>query len=367
MAAAGRVRCARVSIGEVVERLCASPSVTARRAAGVGFEPPSRPVLIDVLEGLRSALFPGYFGLVQMTEGLSFHVGSILEEKLRHLQEQILRGLVFARWQDRDGAGTPDQLRHRNEAHAAAAVSHLLARLPELQRLVLLDILRGLVFARWQDRDGAGTPDQLRHRNEAHAAAAVSHLLARLPELQRLVLLDVEAAYTGDPAAISRDEVIFSYPGVQTIIQHRIAHELYLLDIPLIPRIVSEHAHSTTGIDIHPGAAIGESFFIDHGTGVVIGETCEIGRNVRIYQGATLGAKSFPLDVHGQPIKGVLRHPIVEDEVIIYSGATILGRTRLGRGSIIGANAWVTRDVEPGAIVTRYHGEKDDLRVEPPT
>ena len=316
MAAAGRVRCARVSIGEVVERLCASPAVTARRAAGVGFEPPSRPVLIDVLEGLRSALFPGYFGLVQMTEGLSFHVGSILEEKLRHLQEQILRGLVFARW---------------------------------------------------QDRDGAGTPDQLRHRNEAHAAAAVSHLLARLPELQRLVLLDVEAAYTGDPAAISRDEVIFSYPGVQTIIQHRIAHELYLLDIPLIPRIVSEHAHSTTGIDIHPGAAIGESFFIDHGTGVVIGETCEIGRNVRIYQGATLGAKSFPLDVHGQPIKGVLRHPIVEDEVIIYSGATILGRTRLGRGSIIGANAWVTRDVEPGAIVTRYHGEKDDLRVEPPT
>ena len=316
MAAAGRVRCARVSIGEVVERLCASPAVTARRAAGVGFEPPSRPVLIDVLEGLRSALFPGYFGLVQMTEGLSFHVGAILEEKLRHLQEQILRGLVFARW---------------------------------------------------QDRDGAGTPDQLRHRNEAHAAAAVSHLLARLPELQRLVLLDVEAAYTGDPAAISRDEVIFSYPGVQTIIQHRIAHELYLLDIPLIPRIVSEHAHSTTGIDIHPGAAIGESFFIDHGTGVVIGETCEIGRNVRIYQGATLGAKSFPLDVHGQPIKGVLRHPIVEDEVIIYSGATILGRTRLGRGSIIGANAWVTRDVEPGAIVTRYHGEKDDLRVEPPT
>jgi serine O-acetyltransferase len=316
MAAAGRVRCARVSIGEVVERLCASPAVTARRAAGVGFEPPSRPVLIDVLEGLRSALFPGYFGLVQMTEGLSFHVGAILEEKLRHLQEQILRGLVFARW---------------------------------------------------QDRDGAGTPDQLRHRNEAHAAAAVSHLLARLPELQRLVLLDVEAAYTGDPAAISRDEVIFSYPGVQTIIQHRIAHELYLLDIPLIPRIMSEHAHSTTGIDIHPGAAIGESFFIDHGTGVVIGETCEIGRNVRIYQGATLGAKSFPLDVHGQPIKGVLRHPIVEDEVIIYSGATILGRTRLGRGSIIGANAWVTRDVEPGAIVTRYHGEKDDLRVEPPT
>ena len=159
---------------------------------------------------------------------------------------------------------------------------------------------------------------------------------------------------------------MFSYPGVQAVIQHRIAHELYLLAIPLIPRIMSEHAHSATGIDIHPGAAIGESFFIDHGTGVVIGETCEIGRNVRIYQGATLGAKSFPLDAHGQPIKGVPRHPIVEDDVIIYSGATVLGRTRLGRGAIIGANAWVTRDVEPGAIVTRYHGEQEDLRVEAP-
>lgn len=315
MTAAGHLRCAEVSIGDVVDQLCASPSVSARRAAGVGFEPPSRPVLTDVLEGLRSALFPGYFGLVQMTEGLSFHIGSILEEKLRHLREQILRGLVFAHW---------------------------------------------------QDRDGAGTPDQQRHRNEARAAAATRHLLTRLPELQRLVLLDVDAAYNGDPAAISRDEVIFSYPGVLAIIQHRIAHELYLLDIPLIPRIISEHAHSITGIDIHPGATIGESFFIDHGTGVVVGETCEIGRNVRIYQGATLGAKSFPLDAHGQPIKGVPRHPIVEDDVIIYSGATVLGRTRLGRGAIIGANAWVTRDVEPGTIVTRYHGEKDDLRVEPP-
>lgn len=313
MAAAGQLRSARVSIGEVVDRLCASPPVSARRAAGVGFEPPSRPVLIDVLEGLRSALFPGYFGLLQMTEGLNFHLRSILEEKLRRLQEQILRGLVFTHWQD-----------------------------------------------------GADPPDLLRRRNEARAAAAAGHLLARLPELQRLALLDVEAAYAGDPAALSRDEVVFSYPGVQAVIQHRIAHELYLLAIPLIPRIMSEHAHSATGIDIHPGAAIGESFFIDHGTGVVIGETCEIGRNVRIYQGATLGAKSFPLDVHGQPIKGVPRHPIVEDEVIIYSGATVLGRTRLGRGAIIGANAWVTRDVEPGAIVTRYHGEQEDLRVEPP-
>ena len=303
------------SIGAIVDQLCASPAVAARQAAGVGFQPPSPGVLVEVVEGLRSALFPGYFGLVQMTEGLRFHVGSILEEKLRHLQEQIVRGLVFAQW------------------------------------------------SQWQ---GAGSPEQLRRKNEERAAAATRQLLRRLPELQRLVVLDVEAAYTGDPAAISHDEVIFSYPGVRTIIQHRIAHELYRLKIPLIPRIISEHAHSTTGIDIHPGASIGERFFIDHGTGVVIGETCEIGRNVRIYQGATLGAKSFPLDRHGQPVKGIPRHPIVEDGVIIYSGATILGRTRLGRDSIIGANAWVTRDVEAGAIVTRYHGEQDDLRVELP-
>ena len=312
MAHASPAHPSSASIGAVVDQLCANPAVAARQAAGVGFEPPSPRVLVDVLEGLRSVLFPGYFGLVQMTEGLRFHIGAILEEKLRHLQEQILRGLVFAQW------------------------------------------------------GGAGNPERLRRQNEQRAAAAARQLLTRLPELQRLVLLDVEAAYTGDPAAISHDEVIFSYPGVRTIIQHRISHELYLLDIPLIPRIVSEHAHGTTGIDIHPGATIGESFFIDHGTGVVIGETCEIGRNVRIYQGATLGAKSFPLDRHGQPVKGIPRHPIVEDDVIIYSGATILGRTRLGRGCIIGANAWVTRDVEPGAIVTRDHGEKDDLRVELP-
>ena len=309
----GQAGCAGASIGQVVDQLCANPTVVARQAAGVGFEPPSRAALIDVLEGLRSALFPGYFGLVQMTAGLSFHIGSILEDKLRHLQEQILRGLVFAHWEE------------------------------------------------------AAAPEQLRDQNEARAAAATRHLLTCLPVLQRLVLRDVDAAYTGDPAATSRDEIIFSYPGVQAIIHHRIAHELYLLHIPHIPRIVSEHAHSITGIDIHPGATIGESFFIDHGTGVVIGETCEIGRNVRVYQGATLGAKSFPLDAHGQPIKGVPRHPIVEDDVIIYSGATVLGRTRLGRGAIIGANAWVTRDVAAGAIVTRYHGESGDLRVEAPT
>jgi serine O-acetyltransferase len=155
----------------------------------------------------------------------------------------------------------------------------------------------------------------------------------------------VRAAFEGDPAATSAAEAIFCYPGVLAITNYRIAHELSLLEVPLIPRMITEHAHSITGIDIHPGATIGESFFIDHGTGVVIGETCIIGDRVRIYQGVTLGAKSFPLDESGNPIKGIERHPILEDDVIIYSGATILGRVVIGRGSVIGGNVWLTRSV----------------------
>jgi serine O-acetyltransferase len=149
------------------------------------------------------------------------------------------------------------------------------------------------------------------------------------------------------------DEAIFCYPGVLAITNQRIAHRLLELGVPLIPRIITEHAHSLTGIDIHPGARIGERFFIDHGTGVVIGETCIIGSNVRIYQGVTLGAKSFPLDEHGNPIKGVDRHPVVEDDVVIYSNATILGRVIIGKGSVIGGNVWLTHGVPPGSTITQ--------------
>jgi serine O-acetyltransferase len=164
---------------------------------------------------------------------------------------------------------------------------------------------------------------------------------------------DVEAAYDGDPALQIKDEAIFSYPGVLAITNQRIAHELYALGVPLIPRMITEHAHALTGIDIHPGARIGERFFIDHGTGVVIGETAILGANVRIYQGVTLGAKSFPKDERGLPIKGIDRHPIVEDDVVIYSGATILGRVTIGRGSSIGGNVWLTHGVPPGSRVTQ--------------
>ena len=167
-----------------------------------------------------------------------------------------------------------------------------------------------------------------------------------IPEIKRLLCMDIKAVFDGDPAAKSHDEVLFCYPGIQAMINYRIAHSLLQLGIPVMPRIITEMAHSATGIDIHPGAQIGESFSIDHGTGVVIGETCIIGRNVRLYQGVTLGARSFTLDEHGLPID-MPRHPIIEDNVIIYSNSTILGRITIGHDSIIGGNVWPVHSVPP--------------------
>jgi len=186
------------------------------------------------------------------------------------------------------------------------------------------------------------------------AERVVDAFLERLPHVRELLKLDVIAAYQGDPAAHSYNEIILSYPGIRAITTHRVAHELYLLDVPLIPRIMSEYVHSRTGIDIHPGARIGPSFFIDHGTGVVIGETTDIGRRVKIYQGVTLGARSFTLDEHGHPVKTGKRHPTIEDDVVIYAGATILGgETVIGRGSTINGNVFVTRSVAPETTVTQ--------------
>ena len=173
-------------------------------------------------------------------------------------------------------------------------------------------------------------------------------MMERLPHIQELLLKDLTANYNGDPAASSRQEIILSYPGMFAIFIYRIAHELYNLGVPVIPRIISEMAHSATGIDIHPGATIDEEFFIDHGTGVVIGETAVIGKGCRLYQGVTLGALSFPKDGDGVLVKGVPRHPILEDNVTVYAGATILGRITIGSGSIIGGNVWVTKDVPAG-------------------
>ena len=190
------------------------------------------------------------------------------------------------------------------------------------------------------------------HNCQERAAGVVNEFLAKLPDILCTLQEDVQAAYEGDPAAKSTMEVVMSYPGVYAVIVHRIAHELYCSEVPLIPRMMSEHAHSKTGIDIHPGAHIGPGFFIDHGTGVVIGETCVIGRRVKLYQGVTLGALSFEKDAQGRLVKGVKRHPDVEDHVVVYAGATILGgKTRIGEGAVIGGNVWLTHSVPAGAKV----------------
>ena len=187
---------------------------------------------------------------------------------------------------------------------------------------------------------------------EERAEEALHEMVEALPRIRAVLLLDVQAAYDGDPAAKSLDEIVLSYPCIEAIATHRLAHVLYRLDVPVIPRIMAERAHCRTGIDIHPGAQIGPQFFIDHGTGVVIGETATIGSNVKLYQGVTLGALSFPLDDKGRPVKGVKRHPDIEDDVVVYANATILGgATRIGKGAVIGGNTWITRSVPAGTKV----------------
>ncbi|MCX7183049.1 MAG: serine acetyltransferase [Nitrosospira sp.] len=190
------------------------------------------------------------------------------------------------------------------------------------------------------------------------ATAIIQAFAEKLPSIRTLLDEDISAAYEGDPAAHSVDEVLICYPGITAIMYYRIAHELYCLNAPLIARIISEIAHSTTGIEIHPGAKIGSSFFIDHGTGVVIGETSIIGKNVRLYQAVTLGAKRFPADENGALVKNIARHPIVEDDVVIYANATILGRITIGQGSTIGGNVWLTHSVPPNSSISQTRAHK---------
>lgn len=196
---------------------------------------------------------------------------------------------------------------------------------------------------------------------ELQAVGVVRDFAIFLPVIRRLLDTDVEAAFRGDPAARSVDEVLLCYPGIVAMIHHRLAHTLHRLGVPLLARIAAELAHSETGIDIHPGAEIGPGFFIDHGTGVVIGETAIIGRNVRLYQAVTLGAKRFTSDEAGQLHKGEARHPVVEDDVVIYAGASVLGRVTIGRGSVIGGNVWLTRSVPPGSNVTQANSRHEVL------
>ncbi len=279
----------------VVDQLAAEASLLEGLPGGRAILP-SREAVIQIVEDLRSVFFPGYFGTSDVrAEALHFYLGATLERALHSLEEQVRRALAF--------------------------------------------------FARHDYHQCAHCAEESRRVS--------GEFLARVPEIQRLVRSDVEAAYEGDPALKTRDEAIFAYPGLFAITNQRIAHRLHVLGVPLIPRIITEYAHTVTGIDIHPGARIGGKFFIDHGTGVVVGETAVLGDRVRLYQGVTLGAKSFPLDEHGKPIKGIDRHPIVEDDVVIYSGATILGRIVIGKGSSIGGNVWLTQPVPPNSRITQ--------------
>jgi len=203
-------------------------------------------------------------------------------------------------------------------------------------------------------RHAEGSPEVAHDR----ASTLVREFAQSLPAIRRLLDTDVLAAWQGDPAARSVDEVLLCYPGVLAMIHHRLAHRLYELGLPLLARIVAEIAHSRTGIDIHPGATIGRGFFIDHGTGVVIGETAVIGERVRLYQNVTLGAKRFPVAEDGKLAKGLPRHPILEDDVVIYAGATVLGRVTIGKGAVIGGNVWVTHDVPPGGSVAQARSDE---------
>jgi serine O-acetyltransferase len=259
-------------------------------------ELPSRDAICGIVTGLRAALFPTHYGAPDLTdESVDYYVGTTLESTLRLLAEQIRRALRF---------------------------------LPE----------------------HAETPeDELKTK----AFAIARDFGAQLPQIRALLVSDIQAAYAGDPAAQHITEILLCYPGVLAMTHHRLAHAMYRLGVPLLARFINEIAHSATGIDIHPGAQIGPSFFIDHGTGVVIGETAIIGERVRLYQAVTLGAKSFPADGDGALVKGNARHPVVEDDVVIYAGATILGRVTIGRGSVIGGNVWLTHSVPPGSSVSQ--------------
>jgi serine O-acetyltransferase len=221
-----------------------------------------------------------------------------------------------------------------SEAGTTDVATRAAMRVRRIARALRREIESGLRF------DGTGATESV-----AAAAHATLALLEEIPAVRALLASDVEAAYDGDPSARNQEVIVLAYPGLQAIAVQRLAHVLYAARVPFVPRIMTEWAHSRTGIDIHPGAAIGRRFFIDHGTGVVIGETCVIGDNVKIYQGVTLGAQSFAHDESGRVIKGTKRHPDIEDDVTIYSGATILGPVRIGRGSVIGGNVWLTRSI----------------------
>lgn len=285
----------RWRLDSIVSKLRTSRDVTHNiRNDGPIRRAPSRDALEAVLNGLVEALFPRHYGQSDLdSENIDYFVGHTLNVALNGLLEQVKRGQLF-------------------------------------------------IF------DGPATEEL-----SESAAELTREFASQLADIRGLLVSDLRAAFVGDPAATSFPEILIGYPGMTAIIHHRIAHVLHKLGATLVARLIAEIAHANTGIDIHPGASLGSSFFIDHGTGVVMGETAIVGERVRIYQAVTLGARHFPTDQEGKIIKGSARHPIVEDDVIIYAGATILGRIVVGRGSTIGGNVWLTEDVPPNSFVTQ--------------
>lgn len=267
---------------------------------------PSAKELEEIIDLSRSILFPGFYGKSSVNiETIKYQIGVSVERLHKLLSRQVMAGLCF----DED-------------CHCPNA-------------------------------------DDMRRCMQEEADMIAERVIAKFPTIRKILSTDIQAAFDGDPAAANQGEVISCYPAIKAIINYRLAHELVMEDVPLIPRMITEMAHSETGIDIHPAAAIGTHFTIDHGTGVVIGATCVIGNHVKLYQGVTLGARSFPLDKDGKPIKGIPRHPILQDDVIVYANATVLGRVTIGRGCVIGANVWVTRDMCPRS--KKYRQSKTDI------
>lgn len=267
---------------------------------------PSSKELEEIIELTRSILFPGFYGMTSVNiQTIRYRIGVDTERLNKLLCRQVMAGLCF-----------------NEDCHCENAA----------------DTRRCL---------------------QEEAEKIAENIILKLPKLRKILSTDVQAAFDGDPAAANLGEVIDCYPAIKALTNYRLAHELVLENVPLIPRMITEMAHSETGIDIHPAATIGTHFTIDHGTGVVIGATCVIGNHVKLYQGVTLGAKSFPLDKAGKPIKGIPRHPILEDDVIVYANATILGRITIGKGAVVGANVWVTRDMKPRS--KKYKQNKTDI------
>lgn len=267
---------------------------------------PSSKELEEIIELTRSILFPGFYGMTSVNiQTIRYRIGVDTERLYKLLCRQVMAGLCF-----------------NEDCHCDNAA----------------DTRRCL---------------------QEEAEKIAEKIILKLPQLRKILSTDVQAAFDGDPAAANLGEVIDCYPAIKALTNYRLAHELVLENVPLIPRMITEMAHSETGIDIHPAATIGTHFTIDHGTGVVIGATCVIGNHVKLYQGVTLGAKSFPLDKEGKPIKGIPRHPILEDNVIVYANATILGRITIGKGAVVGANVWVTRDMKPRS--KKYKQNKTDI------